>query len=263
MTTNYAARLTVAALAHNEADHLPGCFRSLKPLIESRGVETLIVLDTRADDATERAAREAAGRVVRSRFVNFSTQRNRALDEARGEWVFFVDPDERATPALAREIRAAVDAGGECAAFRVPRRNILFGHEVRHTGWWPDYQVRLLRREACRYDETQEVHEVPRVNGETCTLSEPLVHYNYATWSQFLKKQWTYSRYDALALYRSGRRARPYNMVGQPLREMKRRLVDYHGYRDGPLGLALSVAMGLYTAKTYLDLWKLQRRAGD
>ena len=254
--------LTIVALAHNEARHIRSCFRSFGPLTARPDVSTLIVLDSRADAETTRVAEETAERVVTSRFVNFSQQRNRGLDEATSEWVFFVDPDERCTPALAREIAEAIESNRN-AAYRVPRRNILFGHEVRHTGWWPDYQIRLLRRELCRYDESREVHEVPQVLGEIGTLPEPLIHYNYETRRQFIRKQWAYASYDARALYLSGRRANPRNMLGQSLREFKRRFIEYDGYRDGLLGFSLSVAMMLYTAETYRRLLLLQRRAGN
>lgn len=261
MTAPTENRLTIIALARSEAKHLGPCFKSLQTLTSQLGVNTLIVLDSRADQATETVARTVADRVLVSEFVNFSVQRNRGLDAAQTEWVFFIDPDERCTPALAQEVAKAIGQD-EYAAFRVPRRNILFGHEVHHTGWWPDYQVRLLKRDCCRYDETRQVHELPIVFGKTGALTEPLIHYNYKTWRQFVKKQWAYAKYDARALYVSGRRARLRNMLGQPLRELKRRLVDYEGYKDGLLGVALSLAMGLYVAETYRQLWRLQRRVG-
>ena len=256
-----APKLTIIALAHNEAKHLGSCFESLKSLTEQPSVETLIVLDNRADEATRTAAQAVADRVVTNTFVNFSTQRNFGLETADGEWVLYIDPDERCTPELASEIAAAMGKI-EYAAYRVPRRNIFFGHEVRHTGWSPDYQVRLLRRESCRYDESREVHEFPVVRGDTGTLKSPLIHFNYESWRQFIAKQWAYARFDAKALYAAGITARPRNMIGQPLRELKRRVVDYRGYRDGALGLALSAAMGLYRAEIYRQLWLLQRREG-
>jgi glycosyltransferase involved in cell wall biosynthesis len=222
--------------------------------------ETLVILDSRADEATRKAAHEAVQRVEVSQFVNFSAQRNKALQLAQGEWVFFIDADERGTPALVREIERCV-ASGQHSAYRVPRRNIFFGHEVRHTGWWPDYQLRLLRRERVRYDESREVHEVPIVDGSTGTLTEPLIHFNYDSWGQFFRKQRRYAAFDAAALHASGRKARLKSVIGQPLREFKRRYVDYQGYKDGLLGLALSLAMAAYSADTYRRLWLLQRRS--
>ncbi|HET9495722.1 MAG TPA: glycosyltransferase family 2 protein [Chloroflexia bacterium] len=258
MSNNGPTGLTVVALVWREIEHIGPCFRSLQPLLSRTGAETLIVLDDEADEATEAAARAAADRVVRSRFVNYSSQRNRALELSETNWVFFIDIDERCTPALAREIAETLTTG-DCAGYRVPRRNVMFAREVRHTGWWPDYQIRLLRRAGARYDEAREVHEVPVLSGPLCDLREPLIHLNYRTWGQFLRKQRAYAPLEAAALYAEGIRARPRSLFGQPLRELKRRLVDYHGYRDGLLGLALSLAMAAYRADVYRRLWLLQR----
>jgi (heptosyl)LPS beta-1,4-glucosyltransferase len=253
-----ANSLTIVALVRNEIDHIAPCFSSLRPLVELTGAETLIVLNDEADTDVEEAACGAAGRVVRSRFVNFSEQRNCGLDLASSEWVFFIDVDERCTQDLAREIARAISRT-ECDAFRVPRRNFLFGNEVRHTGWWPDYQVRLLRRSQARYDPARAVHEFPIVSGPTCTLLHPLIHYNYEHWAHFIAKQRAYAPLEARALLESGQRARMRSLVGQPLREFKRRYIDYRGYRDGTLGLTLSIAMAIYRADVYRRMLALQR----
>jgi glycosyltransferase involved in cell wall biosynthesis len=252
--------LTTIALAWREGQHLRECFRSIEPLRALTGCATLIVLDSDADPLTRSIAGEVADRVVEWEFVNFARQRNKALDLAQTKWVLFIDPDERCTPQLAEEIAHAI-GHTQYAAYRLPRRNILFGHEVRHAGWWPDYQVRLVVRDKCRYDERREVHEVPIVQGAIGTLCEPLVHYNYESWGQFVAKQRSYAPLEARALYRQGRRARLRSLIGQPVREFKRRFFDYEGYKDGPLGLALSLAMALYTAEVYRRLLVLQRRA--
>ncbi len=253
------AGLTVVALAWREGEQLRSCFGSLRPLLEQTGAETLIVLDAEADPITAAIAGEVADRVALHPFSNFAAQRNRALDLARSEWVFFIDADEQMTPQLARELGLATMGQGH-AAYRVPRRNILFGHEVRYAGWWPDYQIRLLCRAACRYDESRKVHELPNVTGSIGTLQQPLLHYNYKSWRQFIEKQRAYAPLDAQARYEAGARARPRSFIGQPLREFKRRFIEYRGYRGGLLGFALSTAMSLYTLLVYLHLWRLQHR---
>lgn len=259
-STSYGSpSLTVAALAYREGEHLRRCFQSLRPLLAATDASTLILLDAEADARTSQIAHEVAQRVARHPFDNFSAQRNRALDLAMTEWVFFIDPDERMTPALAAEIAASLPNSAH-AAYRVPRRNVLFGHEVRHTGWYPDYQVRLLARDSCRYDETQEVHEVPRVNGTIGTLGQPLIHYNYRSWRQFARKQLAYAPLEAKALHAADFRARPWSFVGQPLRELKRRLFDYQGYKDGLIGFELSLAMAAYRLLVYWHIWQLQKQ---
>jgi (heptosyl)LPS beta-1,4-glucosyltransferase len=249
--------LTIVALAWHEADHLDACFKSLQPLVSLTHAQTLVLLDEEADDVTAEVARHVAGHVASSHFVNFSAQRNRALELVDTEWVFFIDADERCTEPLAREIANAVKRN-DCSAFRLPRRNFFFGREVRHTGWWPDFQTRLLRRACVHYDESREVHEYPTVDGAICTLLNPLIHFNYESWKQFIEKQRAYAPLEARALYEAGHRARPRSFIGQPLREFKRRFFDYRGYRDGLLGLALSTAMSVYRAETYRQLRRIQ-----
>jgi len=249
--------LTIVALAWHEAEQLQPCFESLRHLIDLANAKTLIVLDDTADEATRVAAHKVSTRVVEAPFVTFSAQRNLALGLADTEWVFFIDPDERCTRPMAEEIKRAI-MGEDCAAYRVPRRNFLFGREVRHTGWWPDYQIRLLRRRLVRYEESRKVHEFPEVEGEICTLLNPLIHYNYKSWEQFVQKQLAYAPLEAQALYEMGTRARLRNFVGQPLRELKRRYIDYEGYRDGLMGIALSVAMAAYRLETYRRLRRIE-----
>jgi glycosyltransferase involved in cell wall biosynthesis len=250
-------QLTIIALAWNEAEDLEPCFASVRSLVDEYGAQTLIVLDHQADEETADAARRVADQVVTNIFENFARQRNFALDTAATEWVFFIDPDERASPDLCEEIIRVINRN-TCGAWQVPRRNFLFGREVRNTGWWPDYQIRLFRRDGVRYDEARKVHELPLIKGEACTLLNPLIHYNYRTWKQFVDKQRAYAPLEAQALYAGGNRARLKSLLGQPVREFFRRFVQYNGWRDGFMGLALSLAMAAYKFEVYRQLHKIQ-----
>lgn len=259
MSVQPDAALTIVVLAYREGEELRACLSSLTPLVRQTAASTLIVLDGNADARTEHIARQMAYRVAVVPFENFSRQRNKGLELSTSRWVFFIDPDERMTPALAAELARAIGSN-EYAAYRVPRLNILFGHRVRHTGWSPDYQMRLLQRERCRYDESRAVHEFPVVEGAIGTLRHRLVHYNYRTWRQFIAKQVAYAPLEAQALYAAGHRAKWRSFIGQPLREFERRYVEYKGYRDGLLGLELSTAMALYRLLTYWRLRQIQKQ---
>ncbi len=249
-----APALTVALLARDEVQHLAACLDSVAALTTPPGGELVVLLDSRAPATLEAIARRYTPQVSRSAFVNFSAQRNRALERCQGTWVLFIDPDERMTPALAAEVRRMIAAGDEIGGAWVPRRNFMFGHEVRHAGWSPDYQLRLLRRAGARYDEDRAVHEVAAVTGTLVYLHEPLVHYNYATWAQFTAKQRAYTAHEARTQAARGIRAKPQNFVLQPLREFRRRYLTLAGWRDGPLGLLLSLAMAYYTLRLYVAL---------
>lgn len=246
--------LTVIVLTKNEERNIAACLDSV------RWADRLMVLDSFSDDHTVDIAGAAGAAVYRRPFVNYPDQRNAALDLATTEWVFFVDADERATPELGAEIRQAI--ASDRAGWWVPRRNIIWGKWIRHTGWYPDYQLRLLRRGRARYDPQREVHELVILDGPAGYLQNPLIHYNYQTVGQFLARQDRYSHFEADILFKQGIRPRPHNYILQPLREFTRRFIALEGYRDGGYGFLLSLLMAYYTFLTYVRLRQRWRKQG-
>jgi hypothetical protein len=134
----------------------------------------------------------------------------------------------------------------------------MMGRVVRHAGWFPDYQLRLLERCAAHFDPLRPVHEVPLVDGPVGHLREPFVHFNYASLSEFIHKQERYCPLEAERWVAAFGRPRLKTLLGQPLREFWRRYVDLRGYRDGGLGLLLSVLLAYYAGKA---VWLARRAA--
>ncbi len=238
--------ITAAILAHDEAALLDGCLSSV-----GWADEILVVIDDAMSDTLAEIAHRRTDRVVVQPWLGFAGQRNRALDLARSDWVLFVDADERVPPALAAEVRSAVS--GEAAGAWIPRRNIIAGQWVRWAGWWPDRQLRLLRCGHARYDESALVHEVATLDGVAATLREPLLHLNYETLAEFRAKQRRYASLEARTLRAQGTPIRARSMVGQPLREFRRRYVELGGYRQGWLGFQLSFEMARARFQTYRE----------
>ncbi len=245
--------LSAIVLTQNEERNIVDCLRSLS------WADEVLVLDSGSEDATVDLAQEMGARVETRPFDNFPCQRNAALELAGGEWLFFVDADERATEELAGEVRKAI-AEEEADGFWVPRRNYIFGRWIRYAGWYPDYQLRLFRRHKGRYDESREVHELVMLDGPQGYLENPLIHYNYEDIGQFIERQNRYTEMEAAYLFRGGARAKMRNFVLQPCREFRRRYITLQGYRDGRHGLLLSLLMAYYEGVKYLKLWRLQRR---
>ena len=236
--------LTAAVIARDEERHIAACLESL-----AFADERLVLVDSVTVDRTREIARLHGARVEENVFRNFAAQREAALELASGDWVLFVDADERVPEALRDEVLRAVAQSDNRRGYWIPRHNYLFGREIRHAGWFPDHQLRLLEKSAARFDPSRVVHELAIVDGQVGYLSQPLVHFNYANLAEFIAKQERYSRFEAerwLATYgRPRRRA----LLGQPLREFWRRYVELQGYRDGPLGLLLGVLLGYYAWK--------------
>jgi glycosyltransferase involved in cell wall biosynthesis len=253
MTTEGPAQPSVTAclIARDEERMLPDALTSVQ-----WADEVLVVLDDRTRDASAAVAAPLAHRVERVRFESFPAVRNRALQLATGPWVFFVDADERASPALAAEVREATQASARSqdqtettapVGYWVPRYNIISGRLIRGGGWAPDYQLRLLLKSHAFYDEARLVHETVLLDGPEGWLSERLLHLNYESRAQFHEKQAQYVALEAESERRAGISYRRRALIGQPIREFYRRLFALGGWVDGPVGFDLAAAMAYYT----------------
>ncbi len=244
------SKLSVIILTKNEQKNIADCIAS------AQWADEVVVFDSFSRDRTVEVAREAGATVFQHPFQNFAQQRNAALDAVDSDWVFFVDADERGTPELAAEIRRVIQDASR-SGWWVPRHNHIFGRVIRHAGWYPDYQLRLLRHGQARYDPKREVHEIVILDGEEGYLENPLIHYNYNTVAQFVERQNRYTDYEAKILFDQGVRPRPHNFILQPLRELRRRYISLGGYKDGFHGLLLSLLMAYYTFVMYVRLRQL------
>lgn len=242
--------LTAVILTRNEAAHIVDCIDSL------RWADRIVVFDSFSDDETVSLARGAGADVYQRHFDNYAAQRNAALETAGTDWVFFVDADERATPALAAEIRRVIAERPENGWY-VPRHNFIFGRVTLGAGWFPDYQFRLMRRGHARY--VRPVHELGEVDGAIGYLEQPLIHYNYRDKAHFHTKQRFYVEHDAGILKEQGIRPKPRNYVLQPLRHFWWRFITLKGYRDGLHGFRLSLYMAYYEWRKYRRLAELWR----
>lgn len=254
--------VTAIVLTLNEEENIGPCLDTLT------WADEVVVLDSLSEDRTVEIARARGATVHQRPFTNYADQRNAALDLAQHNWVFFVDADERVPPALATEIRERLTAQVQESpadeavpvGYWVPRRNYIFGRWIRHTGWFPDYQLRLMRRDRARYDPVREVHELVILDGPAGYLETPLIHYNYRRLADFFPRQERYTDYEARVLFRQGVRARPHNFVLQPLREFRRRYITLQGYKDGGHGLLLSLLMAYYEFVKYMKLWRMDHQ---
>jgi len=234
------SRITAGVLACDNENTIRRCLESV-----SWADERLVILDDRSTDATAEISRTIGARVLVNRFENFAQQRNYGFDHTGTEWRFYIDSDEEATTALGEEIRGVVHTPGY-TGWWVPRRNLIWGRETRHGGWYPDYQLRLYRVDSARYDPEHPVHEVVQLEGQSGYLREPLIHHNYTTMQQFRAKQQQYVELEAGIRLRAGVRPRPWTIVSQPLREFWRYYVRLQGYRDGLHGLRLCALVAYY-----------------
>src|SRR5262245_25898685 len=137
--------LTAIILTRNEERHIRDCIESVQ------WMDHVLVFDSGSTDRTREIAAEEGAEVRINEFQNFAQQRNDALAVAKTEWVFLIDADERCTPELQLEIQRTLK-NPQHPGYWIPRHNYIFGKLTRYTGWYPDYQMRLLKRSEAKYD---------------------------------------------------------------------------------------------------------------
>lgn len=239
--------LSVIIITKNEADHIGACLDSVA------FADEIIVLDSGSTDATCDIARQKGAKVHQTGdWPGFGHQKNRALDLATGDWVLSVDADERVTPELAGAIRQAIEQPA-ANAYKIARLSWFGGRWIRHSGWWPDYVIRLFRRGSARFSPVR-VHEKVVVEGPTPALQGHFQHYPYANLESFIGKINLYSTEAAQAMHARGKRAGVASALGHAFWTFVRHYLLRRGFLDGRAGLVLAVmaATGSYYRYTKL-----------
>jgi glycosyltransferase involved in cell wall biosynthesis len=245
--------LSVVIIAKNEAHNIADCVKSAAFASE------VIVLDSGSTDNTEALATQAGARVVQTDWPGFGAQKNRALAQAKGEWIFSLDADERITAELAVEISTAIANPGDVVAYRVPRRSQFCGQFMKYSGWWPDYTVRLMKQGAGRFSEKQ-VHESLSVLGKVVSLKAPMLHYSYRHLDDVLHKLNQYSTAGANEGLAAGKSASLIAAIAHGAWAFIRTYILRLGLLDGKLGFVLAVYNAQASYYKYLKLWLASRK---
>ncbi len=245
-------RLSVTVIALNQEANIGACLSSVS------FADEIVVVDTGSTDRTVELARTYTDRVIAAPWQGFAGTKNFALDQARGDWVFSLDTDERVPAALKEEILAVVRADGPLDGYQVPRKNYFGGRWIRRLGWYPDYTLRLFRRDRGRFRE-REVHEEVEVAGPLGTLLTPLDHYSYNDLEDYAARQERYARLAAAEMAKQSRRLRPLELWWRPFLTFLRLYFLKLGFLEGSLGLALARQGSRYNFLKYHYLRELTR----
>lgn len=246
--------LSVIIITKNEARHIAACLQSVSFASE------IIVFDSGSTDGTIEIARQHGAVVHQSTdWPGFGPQKNRALEAAKQIWVLSIDADERVTPELKQEIIETL-AAPSCEGYFMPRLSELCGQPIRHSGWWPDYVLRLFRREAACFSDVA-VHERVELNGTTAKLKACLLHYPYESLEALIQKMNRYSSDAAQMMFAKGKRAGVLSIAGHSVWTFVRIYLLRRGFLDGRYGFVLAVTAAAGSFFRYSKLMMLCRKA--
>ena len=243
--------LSAIVITRNEAANIGECLDSLAFCDER------IVVDCGSTDGTVEIARGKGARVEFHEWRGFGAQKSYALSLATGTWVLSIDADERVTPELAAAIKAAI-ATGDADAWEFPRLSSFCGRQMRHSGWYPDYVLRLFRRGKARFDDVI-VHERVICAGVVKRLQPPLIHHPVARLEDALSRMDRYSTASAEAIVAKGRKVSFMTGIGHGLYSFLRTYFLRAGFLDGAEGFLLAVANAEGSYYRYMKAWLATR----
>lgn len=252
-----APAVTALVIARNEAHNITACLNSV------RWTDEQIVVDAQSTDRTADLAERAGARVFVRPWPGYGPQKNFGIERASSEWIVIVDADERVPDALAREIQTvlAAEVPADVAAFEVPRRNFFYGRWIQAGGMYPDHQLRLIRRSACRYDDTK-LHERLLFDGRVLRLSNPMDHHTMPTVGHHARKLAAYSTLGAAEKLKRRSRVTGTQIAGHHLGTIAKTYFLRGGWRDGVHGLVVALFAGMFTFLKYAKVWE-SIAAGD
>jgi glycosyltransferase involved in cell wall biosynthesis len=251
-------RVAVVVITKDEGANIEACLESVA------WADERIVVDACSTDRTADLATQAGARVFVRPWPGYGPQKNFGMDQARSDWILILDADERVPQELRQEIQATVDAGpgSDIGGFEIPRRNFFYGRWLRGGGLYPDYQLRLLRRAAGRYDEVL-LHEHLQLHGTIARLSNPLDHHSMPSIRHHVRKMMRYTTLGAQEKLKSAGRVSAAALGGNHLGTIFKTYVLRGGYQDGVPGLIAAMFAGMHTFVKYAKAWEISNVKRD
>ena len=243
-------KLSVVISAFNEEKKIEDCLKS------ASFADEIIFIDNSSTDQTLKIAKKYTSRIfIRPNNPMLNVNKNFGFSKAKNEWILSLDADERVSPKLREEVKSIINKDQSSDGYWIPRKNIIFGKWIKHTGWYPDYQLRLFKKGKGKFEE-KHVHEMIKLDGESEKLESPIIHYNYENISQFLQKTLLYAANEADQLIEKGYIISWQDSIRFPAKEFVSRFFAREGYKDGLWGLVLSLLMAFYHLIVFVNIWE-------
>ena len=252
--------LSVAMIVKNEAHHLAQCLDTV-----TAWVDEIVILDSGSTDATQQIAEQYGAKFYQNTdWPGFGKQRQLAQQYVTSDYVLWLDADERVTPELRQSIQAAIAQDAPNTAYKIPRLSEIFGHNIRHSGWYPDYVIRLYRKDFAHYGD-QLVHEKVELpaNADIQKLQGDLLHYTYRNIHHYLVKSADYAKAWADQREKAGKKATLWQGISHAVGCFVKMYVIRLGFLDGKAGLLLAILSAHSTFVKYADLWVRTQKSGS
>lgn len=246
-------KLSVVICTKTEERMIGDCLKSVE------WADEIILIDDFSLDKTVEIAKKFKAKVFLHQWQGFSEQKNFGFKKTTGDWILFLDADERVTPDLKREIIKTIEVSNNSfSGYKMPRLNNILGKNMYYGGWYPDYQRRLVKREKFKKWEGK-LHEQLLLYGQTGRLKANLYHLTHRSLSWMVEKSIIYTHYEAKERLKMKHPKITWWRFFRPMaQEFFFRLIQKSGWRDGIIGWIEVIYQTFNQFLIYARLWEMQ-----
>ena len=233
----------------NEEIHIADAIKSVS------FADEIIVIDSFSTDKTIEIAEKLNVKIIKRKFDDFSSQKNFAIEQAKYDWIFILDADERVTPEVEKEIIEAVKDPKDFVGFYVRRSFYFSGKKVNYSGFQRDKVIRLFLKEHCKYAGL--VHEKIISNGKIGFFKNKLDHFSYRNYDHYISKMNHYAAIRAKELHEKGNKVNIYHVMIKPAARFFIHFIVRLGFLDGFTGFLVAKTQAYGVLTRYIKLWLL------
>lgn len=245
--------ISATLIVYNEEHNITNALQSLS------WADEIVVVDSGSTDATLEICRQYTDRILHRDWTGYVDQKNYATDNARNNWIFSLDADERISPELRDEIVDLAASGFPKRGYKIPRIAYFMGQWIKHGDWYPDYQLRLFNRQHGKWQGGR-VHESVKINEDPGYLKGDIYHYTYRSLSDYLRRLEIYSNLAAFDYQQKGKQAGLFKLFFNPAATFLKAYLLKRGFLDGTPGFAVAVMGAVSVFFKYAKLYELRRR---
>lgn len=245
--------ISAVVITFNEEKNIRDCFESIK------WVDEIIVVDANSTDKTVSICKEYTDKIFVKEWDGYSAQKNFGIEKAKGDWILSIDADERVTEKLKNEI-ISTSKSSEFDGYYIPRKAFFLDRWINHCGWYPDYQLRLFKKEKARFNK-RDVHEGVELEPKAKIgyLKNDLLHYPYGDLAHYFEKFNEYTNLSSYELHKRNKKFHWYNLFMNPFLFFIKSYFLRLGFLDGLAGFAICAISSFNTLVKYAKLWESEK----
>lgn len=247
-------KVTVLIVTENEEANIRDCLESVK------WADEIIIVDSGSSDGTKNIAGAYTRNIFNTTGATISEKRKFALSQTNisNEWILLLDADERITHDLADEIRSLKD-DDPIDGYYINRRNHYLGKWIKHCGIYPDYTLKLFRKNKSKVKDGF-IHEAFEVEGKAVKLKNDMLHFSYRDLEHMIDKINYFSTFEAKEHFRNKKRISKIGVFSHAISAFLRVFISRKGYKDRLYGFYVSFCYASVNFLSHLKLLKLQNK---